>query len=208
MLRTLSIAIATFGSGWILMGLEILAGRILAPAFGSEIYVWGSVIGVFLAGLSVGYLVGGVLSKLWPKAWGMVIILIFAAGTLLPVGLFSTWITDGVAEWDWPVQWGSLAAAGILFLPPSILLGMISPYAIRLTARRLDTVGLSAGVLYAVATLGSFLGCILTAFYFILWFGMRTLLFLSALVLVVLALVVALPHTKPSQWRPRRKASR
>lgn len=199
MVRTLSIVVVTFGSGWILMGLEILAGRMLAPTFGNEIYVWGSIIGVFLAGLSVGYVLGGVLSKVWPSAWGMVIVLLLAAGTLLPVGFFSTWIAEGVDRWGWSVRWGSLAAAAILFLPPSVLLGMISPYAIRLTARRMDAVGLSAGLLYAAATMGSFLGCILTAFYFILWLGIRTLVLLSALGLVVLALIAAAAHAKPSR---------
>ncbi|HOM16069.1 MAG TPA: fused MFS/spermidine synthase [Thermoguttaceae bacterium] len=199
MVRTLSIVIVTFGSGWILMGLEILAGRMLAPTFGNEIYVWGSIIGVFLAGLSVGYVLGGVLSKLWPSAWGMVIILLLAAGTLLPVGFFYGWIADGVEQWGWSVRWGSLAAAAVLFLPPSVLLGMISPYAVRLTARRMETVGLSAGLLYAVATVGSFLGCILTAFYFILWFGIRTLVFFSALGLVGLALVAAVAHARASR---------
>jgi len=199
MVRTLSIVIVTFGSGWILMGLEILAGRMLAPTFGNEIYVWGSIIGVFLAGLSVGYVLGGVLSKLWPSPWGMVVILFLAAGTLVPVGLFSSWIAEGVEQWGWSVRWGSLAAAGILFLPPSVLLGMISPYAVRLTARRMETVGLSAGLLYAVATVGSFLGCILTAFYFILWFGIRTLVFFSALGLVGLALGAAAAHARTSR---------
>lgn len=198
MVRTLSIVMVVFGSGWILMGLEILAGRILAPIFGNEIYVWGSIIGVFLAGLSVGYVLGGVLSKLWPSAWGMVIILLLAAGTLLPVGFFSTWIAEGVDRWGWSVRWGSLAAAAVLFFPLSVLLGMISPYAVRLTARRMEAVGLSAGLLYAAATMGSFLGCILTAFYFILWFGIRTLVLLSALGLAALALVAAAAHAKPS----------
>ncbi|MCS7304953.1 MAG: fused MFS/spermidine synthase [Thermoguttaceae bacterium] len=196
MLRSFTIAIATFGSGWILMGLEILAGRMLTPFFGGEIYVWGSIIGVFLAGLSIGYVLGGLLSKLWPSPWGMAVVLLLAAGTLVPVGAFYDWIAEGVAGWDWPVQWGSLAAAAILFLPPSILLGMVSPYAVRLTARRMETVGLSAGLLYAVATVGSFLGCILTAFYFILWLGLRMLVLLSALGLVGLSLVVGLGHAK------------
>ncbi len=196
MLRIFSITIAVFGSGWILMGLEILAGRMLTPFFGSEIYVWGSIIGVFLAGLSIGYVLGGVLSKLWPSPWGMAAVLILAAGTLVPVGGFYDWIAEGVAGWDWSAQWGSLAAAAVLFLPPSVLLGMISPYAVRLTARRMETVGLSAGLLYAIATVGSFLGCILTAFYFILWLGLRMLVLLSALGLVGLAGVVAAAHSK------------
>lgn len=199
MVRILSIAIATFGSGWILMGLEILASRILAPTFGNEIYVWGSIIGVFLAGLSLGYLVGGVLSTLWPSAWGMVVMLWLASGTLFPVGLFYPGIAEGVDGWGWPIQWGSLAAAAMLFLPPSLFLGTISPYAIRLVTRQIDTVGWSAGVLYAVATVGSFLGCILTAFYLMVWFGIRMLVFMSALGLVALGLLVAVAHAKPIQ---------
>jgi len=204
MRRTLSIAMAAFGSGWILMGLEILAGRMLTPFFGGEIYVWGSIIGVFLAGLSIGYVLGGLLSKLWPSPWGISVVLILAAVALVPVGLFYDGIAEGVAGWDWSVRWGCLAAAAILFLPPSVLLGMISPYAVRLTARRMETVGLSAGLLYALATIGSFLGCILTAFYFILWLGLRVLVLLSALGLVLLGLIVAAAHAKTFPWRSGR----
>jgi|YNPBryunderm2012_1023409.scaffolds.fasta_scaffold01094_8 Predicted spermidine synthase with an N-terminal membrane domain len=205
MRQSFSIAMAAFGSGWILMGLEILAGRMLTPFFGGEIYVWGSIIGVFLAGLSIGYVLGGWLSKLWPSPWGMAAVLILAAGTLVPVGLFYDWIAEGVAGWDWPVRWGCLAAAAVLFLPPSVLLGMISPYAVRLTARRMETVGLSAGLLYAIATIGSFLGCILTAFYFILWLGLRVLVLLSALGLVGLGLILVAGHSQTLPWRSGRK---
>jgi len=66
MLRTMGVAVAVFGCGWVLMGLEIVGGRMLAPYFGSGIWVWGSVISVFLAALSVGYFLGGLVSLRFP----------------------------------------------------------------------------------------------------------------------------------------------
>lgn len=195
MLRTFGVAVTAFGCGWVLMGLEILGGRMLAPEFGSEIYVWGSVIGVFMASLSVGYLAGGLASRLWPSAWGLVAIVFLAALAILPVAFWHSWVSARVADLDLPERWGSLLAATVLFSCPSALLGMVSPYAVRLTARRVETVGLSAGTLYAVATVGSFLGCVLTAFYFIPWAGIRTILLASAGALAVLAAVLAAAWT-------------
>ena len=58
----LGIAVAVFLSGAVLLGLEITASRVLAPTFGSSLYVWGSLIGIVLTGLAVGYWVGGVVA--------------------------------------------------------------------------------------------------------------------------------------------------
>ena len=71
-----------FVSGGVLLALEIVASRVVAPYFGNSVYVWGSLIGVFLAALSLGYFLGGRLATRWP-AWGPFLALVLAAGACI-----------------------------------------------------------------------------------------------------------------------------
>src|SRR4030042_1708041 len=71
MARTWGVAVTVFGCGWVLMGLEIVGGRMLSPDFGSGVWTWGSIISVFLAALSTGYFVGGLLSQRSPRGLGL-----------------------------------------------------------------------------------------------------------------------------------------
>lgn len=182
-----------FVCGWSLMALEMLGARLLAPCFGSGIYVWGSVIGVFLLALSLGYYLGGRLSAWYPRPGGLAALVGGSAVCLGLLPLIHRSLTDALFTW-WVIgrnggeQWGALVAAVLLFLPPSLLLGTVSPYAIRLAATDVGSVGEKAGVLYAVSTLGSFLGCMATSFYLILWLGINCILWLHAGALVAVAL--------------------
>ncbi|MBN2449496.1 MAG: fused MFS/spermidine synthase [Lentisphaeria bacterium] len=181
-----------FTCGWVLMMLEMLGARMLAPSFGTDIQVWGSVIGVFLLALSLGYYLGGRLSTAFPKAVAL-------TGLLLPCALWigvlpwlhrplNTWLFDfWVVHRDGGEQWGALAAAILLFLIPSVLLGTVSPFAIRLAATDVGSVGERAGLLYAVSTLGSFLGCMVTSFWLIVWLGVDRILQLHAVLLAAAA---------------------
>ena len=144
--------------GGILMALEILASRVLAPHFGSSVYVWGSIISVFLAALSLGYVWGGRLADREPTLAGLGRRVSWAALAqallLLAARPATAWLggaTGGSA-------WGTLVAATALFGPPSVLLGVISPYAVRLAAGDLARLGGTAGGLYALSTAGSLVG--------------------------------------------------
>jgi spermidine synthase len=144
--------------GGILMALEILASRVLAPHFGSSVYVWGSIISVFLAALSLGYVWGGRLADREPTLAGLgrhVAWAALAQGVLL---LAARPATAWLGELTGGSAWGTLVAATVLFGPPSVLLGVISPYAVRLAAGDLARLGGTAGGLYALSTAGSLLG--------------------------------------------------
>ncbi|MBN1443221.1 MAG: fused MFS/spermidine synthase [Planctomycetes bacterium] len=181
------VGLTVFCCGWVLMGLEIVGGRLLSPVFGSGIWVWGSVITVFLAALSTGYFLGGILSGRWPSGRGLAAVIFLAGVSILPIAIWYREAGEWFADLGLHERWGSLLAAIALFFIPSALLGMVSPYAVRLVTREVRTVGISAGTLYAVSTLGSCLGCLITAFYLILWLGIRSILLLSACALVVVA---------------------
>lgn len=176
-------------SGFIVMSFELLGGRMLAPWFGSGTYVWGSVITIFMAALAIGYLLGGRLSLHSPSLSRYAALFILAALLLAPLVTYA----DRLLEWTFNLiedeRYGSLLAATFLFAPGTVLLGMISPYSVRLLVEDTHRSGAVAGVLYFVSTLGSALGTLLTSFYFVLWFEMNTIVIALAATLAVLALL-------------------
>jgi MFS family permease len=152
------------------MAIELLSGRILAPNFGSSIYVWGGIITIFMLALSIGYLIGGRLSIREPSLRKLSMILMVAAVTTTPVVLFSDDLLDRIFSLIQDPRYGSLISATILFFLPTMISGMISPYAVRLLVTESNRSGHFAGLLYFVSTFGSAAGTILTSFYLVLYF--------------------------------------
>jgi hypothetical protein len=179
-------------SGFLVMAVELLSGRVLAPAFGNNIYVWGAVITIFMLALSVGYLLGGHFSVFSPSLRRLGGLLIAAGLTTLPVVFFGDraldWIFDRVDD----PRYGSLLASSLLFFIPTAIAGAVSPYAIRLLVSSLHGSGKSAGFLYFVSTFGSAAGTILTSFYLVLLFEVNAILLGLMAVSTVLGLVAIL----------------
>ena len=165
-----------FTSGFIIMSVELLGGRILAPYFGSSIYVWGSIITIFMMALSIGYLIGGRLSLHQPSLFRYGLFFIIAAIALTPVIVFANAWMDAVFIRIEDPRYGSLIASTVLFFIPTAILGMIAPYSVRLVVESTTTSGQVAGALYFVSTLGSALGTLMTSFYLVLWFNMNTII--------------------------------
>jgi hypothetical protein len=163
-------------SGFFVMSVELLGGRLLAPTFGSSIYVWGALITVFMLALSVGYLAGGRWSTRSPSVPRLGAILIIAALSITPVLWFGPGLLDGVAGVVPDPRFGSLLGATALFFVPTFFSGMISPYAVRLLVQERETSGRHAGQLYFVSTFGSAAGTLLTSFYLVLWFDVNHIL--------------------------------
>lgn len=184
-------------SGFYVMVVELLSARILAPYVGSAIHVWGSVIFVFMLGLAIGYLLGGIYSQHSPSLRKLFIILAVAALTTIPT------FTFGEAGVDWLTYGQSLvtdqravALAGcfMLFFVPAIFSGMISPYAIRLLVSDKASSGHKAGYLYFISTVGSSAGTLMTSFFFVVWAEVNHILISSmcvSLALAALGLVAA-----------------
>jgi len=205
-MRSILLVVLVFVCGWAILSLEILGGRILTPFFGSDVYVWGSVIGVFLMSLAIGYFLGGKLSKRFPKPGYLSAVILVAAAIVAVLPLFHEKVNNVVfdvmvAESVGGERWGSLVAASVLFLVPMTLLGMVSPYAVQLAATELVSVGEKAGTLYAISTVGSFLGCVMTSFYFILWWHTDTILLRTAGLLAVVALLFVALYPRTSSQK-------
>jgi hypothetical protein len=151
------------------MELEIMGVRVLVPYFGSSVYVvTGSVIGVFLLSLSVGYMLGGWLSTKANSQLMLGINLMAAGAWLCGMPFFIESVCDGMFNICLDEKWGSLLAALILFGVPTLLLGTVSPTAVYWLTTRASDSGLNAGLVLAFSTVASFAGCVVTAFYLVL----------------------------------------
>ena len=179
-------------SGFFVMLVELIGGRVIAPFFGSSIYVWGSVIFVFMLGLAIGYLVGGLWSRHTPSVPRLCAILAAAALATLPVVLFGDRLLNLIFDHTTDPRTGSLLTCFLLFFIPAALSGMISPYAVRLIVRDEATSGRSAGYLYFVSTVGSSAGTLMTSFYLVLWFEVNTILIAGVAVSLLVAAFGAL----------------
>jgi hypothetical protein len=168
MVRTALAYLIAGWSGFFVMAVELLGGRLLAPTFGSSIYVWGAIITVFMLALSLGYLAGGRYSMKTPSVRRLGVILIIAALTVIPLLLFATEMLDALSLAVPDPRFGSLLSAFTLFFVPTFFSGMVSPYAVRLLVEDRNSSGRHAGQLYFVSTFGSAAGTLLTSFYFVL----------------------------------------
>jgi spermidine synthase len=163
-------------SGFFVMALELLGGRLLAPYFGSSIYVWGAIITVFMLALSVGYLLGGHWSRSSPSLRRLSVLLWVAAASCAPIMLCGAALLDALSAKLGDPRAGSLCAALLLFTVPTAISGMVSPYAVRLLVAERHSAGLDAGRLYFVSTFGSAAGTLLTSFYLVLYFEVNQIL--------------------------------
>ncbi len=188
----LAIGTAVFVSGGVLLGVELVASRVLAPYFGNSIFVWGALIGVVLAGLSVGYWVGGVLADRIPAPPLLLGVLVLGGFATLLVPVVDEPVLRAIVEWDPGPRLNPLFAAIALFGVPSVILATATPIAVRLRARSVASVGSTAGRLFAVSTAGSIAGTFVTAFWLIPEMGTNQLLGLLATALFVAAGFVAL----------------
>ena len=153
-----------------LLALEIIASRIIAPVFGNSIYVWGSLIGVFLAALAAGYVAGGRAADRWPSPVVFAGLFVVAGGLVFLIPLAAPGVLSSLSAAQLGARAGPVAASAALFFLPAAVMGMVSPYAIRLRARTVATIGNVAGALYALSTLGSIAGTLLASFILLsLW---------------------------------------
>ena len=180
----------SFLTGAALMGLEMVGSRVLAPAFGSSIFVWGSLIGVVLTALSLGYYSGGYLSDRQPRVSPLTAVIALSGAwiSLIPrMGKAALPLLSSL-----PGGLGPLAASFGLFFIPSALLAMVSPWCMRLLIRSVEGSGHSAGLLYAVSNAGSIVGTFGTTFVLIPRIGTDAILSFIAFILLSLAVVMAL----------------
>lgn len=175
-----------FISSGCIMILELVAGRIIAPSVGVSLYTWTSVIGVILAGISVGNYIGGRLADRWasPRLLGL---MFFLAG-LTALGVLAIDQFSPMDYVEWPLILEILALIAALFLIPCSILGTVSPIVVKLAMRDLARAGRTVGQIYAFGSVGSIAGTFLTGFWLISQFGTYMIVLGVAILLLLLGL--------------------
>ena len=183
---SLALGALVFGAGIGALATEITASRLLAPYFGSSTIVWANLIGIVLAALALGYWLGGRTAdrRPWPSLLGFIVLAASVCVAAIPFVAkpFLDLTVEGLDSASAGAVIGSFLAVLLLCAPPVVLLGMVSPFAIRLAVSSIETAGTVAGRLYALSTAGSLLGTFLPALVLIPAVGtQRTFLAIAAL---------------------------
>ena len=198
-----SIITMVFVAGIVTMALEFAASRLIVPVFGSSIYTWGSLIGVILSGLSLGYYAGGRLADRKDAGFIKFCSIIFSAGLYIifvpsliapaAIGISThiassttlSTISDNSSNHNDYGRYACLLATFLLLLTPTFLLGIVSPYAVKLTTKSLSRLGNMAGNLYSLSTIGSIVGTFLTVFVLIPIFELKYVIYGLGLSLII-----------------------
>ena len=176
-------AIAFIASGCTLV-IELVAGRLLAPYIGVSLYTWTSVIGVILAGISIGNFLGGRLADRYPGPSVLGLTLVAASLTsFVTLGLVS--LLPQFTLWM-PLVPRILVLTTVIFFLPGCILGMITPLVVKQALTDLGHAGGLVGRVYAISTAGSLVGVYLTGFVLIAHFGTRLIVVMVAAGLLLL----------------------
>ncbi|HTK06734.1 MAG TPA: fused MFS/spermidine synthase [Ktedonobacteraceae bacterium] len=181
-----SLSILVFIGGMTSLALEMCASRLLGAYFGTSLYIWAVLIGLILIYLTIGYFLGGRLADRYPSEQVLSALTALAALAIMVI----PFVCEGILAWSVKAMeqisvsafLSSLLGTVLLFAIPVILLGLVSPFAIRLATQEVKKSGRTSGSLYAISTFGSILGAFLPVLWLIPTFGVRrTLLIFSAL---------------------------
>ncbi len=196
-----------FTCGMVFMGLEIVGGAEIAPYFGSNIFVWGSVITLFLGALAIGYRLGGRLADRRPTMMTLATIVVAAGITTLLIPLMVPMVCNSLLGLSFAGRFSvavqSLIASVALYLVPTMLFAMVAPFAVRLSTQDVDKVGGVAGKLYALSTLGSVAGVLLTTFVLISAIGKTHVLEAAGVLTVIVAAAAVLMRDRADDKQRR-----
>lgn len=178
------------------MALELVSSRLLAPTFGDSIFVWGSLIGIVMAALALGYYFGGRLADRNPSYDTFSFMILVSGIFILLIPTTSPLIFELVHYSELGVRYGPFLTSLLLLAAPMTLLGMVSPYSIRMVTKNVYSVGGVSGSLYSISTGGSIFGTFFTVFVLIPSFGVRQIIYSLGIVLILVA-------TIGSAWKKR-----
>lgn len=179
-----------FTCGAIVMIFELVGSRVLGPYFGASLYVWTNLIGIILGSLCLGYYWGGKLADKTASLKSLSFIIFLAAIAIGLTVICKDLILLGFQMSINDVRLAAALAALILFAPASILLGMVSPYAVKLQMKELEKSGSTVGNLYAFSTAGSIIGTFLSGYYLIPYFGTNKLLIILSTALALISFLL------------------
>lgn len=189
----LVLLLLVFFGGASVMTVEMSASRLLAPYFGTSLFIWAILIGLVMIYLTLGYWLGGRLADRFPRAsflYGVTAIAGLAVGLIPLISKpILSWSIEGFSGYSVGIFIGSLVGVVLLFSIPLTLLGFISPFAIRLRSVSATKAGGTAGNVSALSTLGSILGTFIPVFFLIPYIGTAATLYTASVVLLVFSIL-------------------
>jgi predicted membrane-bound spermidine synthase len=188
-MRLTALYLTSITCGFCMMALEILGGRFIQPVFGSSIDVWAAIISVFILSLSIGYVAGGRVADRshsnGPLGW----VIVLAGVFFLLTPVYGMPLMLGLGDSVQTARWGVLLAAFLLFLLPSLLLGMVSPILVKLVFTSAEKVGTTTGTLYAIGSIGNVLGILVSDYVLLAHVSLNSNILAMGVVLCVLGLL-------------------
>jgi len=178
--------------------IELIAGRIMAPYIGVSLYTWTTIIGVVLAGMSGGNFFGGSVADRFASR--RTLGLIFVAGSVATLSILV--VTHAIEGVTFGLSFlpRIVVSIALIFFVPSFVLGMVSPFVVKLALADLQRSGHTVGTIYAASTVGSIVGTFLTGFLLISWLGTRTIVWVVAGILLATGLLIgAFPLARKSR---------
>ena len=191
--RHFIILVNAFMTGACVMSFEMLGSRYLNPYFGSGIYTWAALISTVLIALMIGYFLGGWLADRYPKASVLGLMMLVSAIFMGTIPMMAPPIFDLIFDALESVAVGSLFAASFLIIPPLILLGGYSPFAIRLVLTDTTHSGRTSGLIYGINTFGSVVGTLFTTFVLVPSLGTLAITYLIAGTVVLFGCLFFIP---------------
>lgn len=191
--QRINVYLIAFVTGFAMMSFEMLGIRVLTPYFGSSVYVLGAIIAVVLAGLALGYALGGRLADRDGGSRTLPVWLALAALALLVFPLYGHGVARTVYRLELEAREGALLLSLLLFLAPCVFVGMATPLLVKMRAAATGKVGSAAGDVYAVSTAGSIAGTLITTFFLITTIGVVAGILLNGALLATTSLLALLP---------------
>lgn len=177
-----------FIEGGSLMAVELIGAKLINPFFGISPYVWASVLALTLLGLAFGYLAGGMVSNRSNNLRILTCILLVSSILVFLLPKLSSVILPLLITHTF--EWGILLSAFIVLVPAFFFFGMVSPIIISLINSEKTAAGKSAGIVYALSTLGGILFTFMFGFYFIPYAGVKESSFIIGVCLFVAFLLL------------------
>ncbi|MCI0734455.1 MAG: fused MFS/spermidine synthase [Methylococcaceae bacterium] len=185
--------LSAFLSGMVIMAVELTATQLMAPFFGTSVFVWTNLLGVVMTALALGYWLGGKLGDHYPSKEWLFTLLLSASFLLALIPVIAPWMLQAISasiEEDLvSLVVNSLLGSIVLFAVPFMVLGMISPSIVRLLSSGIEASGSVAGLVFSASTIGSILGTFLPTLLFVPWIGCKRTIFLFAGILLLLSLI-------------------
>jgi len=182
-------SLTVFISSACIMIIELVASRLIAKHLGSSLYTWTSVIGVVLAGITIGNYVGGRIADKFQPQKTLSVLFCLASVACVVIVILNNIVGEWIWLWklSWPVR--VFSHVSVVFLLPSVLLGTISPVVAKMALDKGLATGRTVGDIYAWGAAGSIAGTFLAGFYLIAAMGTIAIIWTVAGALLLMAIL-------------------